>query len=58
MSVEKNLLINAVKDLEGYPAPWELIYPNLCKDLKMRVCKSVDICMNILNDKEISDLEK
>lgn len=58
MDEMKVLLKTAETDLESYPAPWELLYPDTCKQIKKMQENSFDICINVLLDKEISDLEK
>ncbi|WP_296091680.1 hypothetical protein [uncultured Treponema sp.] len=58
MKEMKELLKSAECDLESYPAPWELLYPDSCKEIKKIINTSSDICIDVLVDKEISDLEK
>ena len=54
----RELLQSAENDLESFPAPWEIIYPDSCKQLKQIANNSFETCICILLDKEISDLEK
>nr|WP_318711986.1 hypothetical protein [uncultured Treponema sp.] len=53
----KELLKAAECDLESYPAPWELLYPESCKQIKQIINTSFDICVKVLVD-EISSLQK
>ncbi len=58
MNEMKELLKTAEYDLESYPAPWELLYPDSCKQIKRMQNTSFDICVDVLVNNEISDLEK
>ena len=54
----KELLKAEECDLESYPAPWELLYPESCKQIKQIINTSFDICVKVLVDEEISSLQK
>lgn len=54
----KELLKTAECDLESYAAPWELLYPDSCKQIKKIQKISFALCVNVLVDKEISDVQK
>ena len=58
MSDIKLLLKTAESDLSSYAAPWEILYPESCKQLKKIGNESLETCINILVDTEISDLDK
>ena len=58
MNEMKELLKTAECDLDSYAAPWELLYPDSCKQIKKIQKTSFDLCVNVLVDKEISDVQK
>lgn len=54
----KELIQAASIDAERYPAPWELLYPESCKELKKAAENSPDLCIDILTDADVAHDEK
>ena len=52
------LLEKAEKDLYDYAAPWELMEPESCRDIKRKSDTSLHECVLILEDANISILRK